>query len=349
MRYKFLIITIISLCFVSLIRGEESFNKVGQWSFDELIYGHVFNAVVDNDGDLIVMFFRNGIRVINKNKAIKFANVGQGPGEIQNWCSLCLFKEKIADVEHNRKIQVFEKNNGIYKWQKNIWREEKGCWQKIMSSLYTDGKWFFAGEVTEYADDSKQKSIPFLRIYNEVGGFLKQPLIIDFEKSRRFNLMSYYLTQDKKYIFFLSEDAPTIYLISKQSLEVVKKVELPVPKFYKKIPDDFYRWELGNTRIQLEHQIWKTGYSRITNAIMVKDSLVIQMRTCQPGKDKFALVFYDLNNFQILKTIYTKDFFLTEKNEKYYFFKDGNPSLDDEAGKLAINIYAFPGIKNEKK
>ena len=72
------------------------------------------------------------------------------------------------------------------------------------------------------------------------------------------------------------------------------------------------------------------------------------MRTCEAKLKKFALLFYNAENFKLERTIFTNDLLLGAKDGKYYFYANGDPGRDEEAEEFIIHIYSF-GDKNEKK
>lgn len=325
-----------------LARNE--FRLIDKWSYDELFYGHFFGAVVTDETDLIVMFYKGGIKVANGKKNYDFATIGEGPNEVRQFSAICLYKDRVAEIELNRKIQIFKKSNGQYKWEKNIWREEKGCSQIVSSAVFTDGKWFLAGQ--EYDFRTRQKgTYHLLRVCDENGTSIKRFIRRDYEEPKRLNLMSFYVSADSKRVFFIAEDEPVVHVISQNTLTLMKKVKLEMPDFYVQMPNDFYSKEIKKNSEQFTVreflsavQGWKHSYSRITNAMIEDEKFVIQIRTCSEKLPRFALLFYNLQTFLLEETVFTNDFLLTSKSGKYYLFENGNPGIDDEAGDFVVNI-----------
>ena len=107
------------------------------------------------------------------------------------------------------------------------------------------------------------------------------------------------------------------------------------------MPDNFYVWKKYNNpkdNILNDIESWNMGYSKITNALVDGKYLIIQIRTCNTDLKKFALLFYNANNFKLEKTFFTDDFLMGVKNGKLYCFSNGDPGRDDDTDKCVINI-----------
>ena len=341
MRIKVLILVIIIFFSNYKISGKELIS-IEKWSHNILIHGNHFASVVDNYGNLISMFFKNGVKIANKEKIDFFTRYGKGPGEISSWKTLCKINEGIAIFEINpARIKIYENINGKYKWTHNVWLKENACYQMVSSAIFSDEKWFVAGEVYEYKFLKKKRdSVNLLRIYRADGEFIKNLINEKVKEEKRFDLISYYLQPYKKHVYFASEEKLILYKIEKQNLNVVKVIKLEIPKFYKKPPIDNYLFKPTPVKtLMRNYEEWKTGYSRITCMSIFKNQLVLQIRTCNPSMSKFALLFYNLSDYKLTKKIFVEDLLLTIAKNKFYFFENGNPSFDENSGDFQIEIY----------
>jgi len=84
-------------------------SMLNEWKFSETIYGTVWHSLVDGDGDLIVAFFKTGLRFITPNKMTVLAPFGKGPNEIENFTAISFYKDGIAVLDHLRRAKVFPK------------------------------------------------------------------------------------------------------------------------------------------------------------------------------------------------------------------------------------------------
>jgi len=326
--------------------GNQALRLIDNWNHDDLIYGFILGAVINNDSDLIVMFFRNGIKIADKYRYSVFARAGMGPDEVNDFTALCLYRDKIAEIELHRKINIFSKVDGKYKCQQTIWREERGCNQKVTSAIFFKGKWYFAGQEYDFLN-SKENKYYFLRICNENGEYIKHLISRKYSISKRLNLMSFYVSTDQKSVYFIAEDDPTIFIISPDSLRVTRKIKLELPEFYVPMPEDFYSKEIKSgsssgftmSDFYTAFEKWKSNYSRITNAIIEDGKFIIQIRTCSEKLARFALIFYNLSSFKQENIVFTNDYLLASKSGKYYMFQNGNPMIDEDAGDFSVNIY----------
>jgi len=332
MRLRFLILLMSCACvgFGRTQSGAHPYFHIAEvWEHDQLFYGFFLGATVTHDGDLIMLLHKHGIKVADKNKLYDFALIGNGPDEVNHTSTICLYKEHVAEIELYQKIQIFKKTNKGYKWKKNIWRQEQGCFQRVSSARFIKDKWYFAGMEYDF-EHSLKGDFYLLRICDENGKFIKRLIRRKYKEPKRLNLMSFYLAEDKENVFFVGEDEPSVHIISKDTLQITRKIKLEVPKFYVPMPADFYsrtvRRHGGNFSIPEFYQAverWKSAYSRITNALVDKRRFIVQMRTCSDDLPRFALLFYHLPTFGLEKVIFTNDFLLTSRSGKFYMFQNG--------------------------
>ncbi len=336
--------------------ADRVFVKIDVWRHHQLFYGFFLNATITHDDELILLIHKHGIKAADKNRLYDFARIGNGPDEVNHSSSVCLYKDQVAETELYRKVQIFAKKRQGYKWERNIWRQEKGCFQRVSSARFIRNKWYFAG--MEYDYEQSPKGVYYLlRICEENGKFIKRLVRRKYKEPRRLNLMGFYLAEYKRRVLFLGEDEPTVHEISQDSLQVIRKVKLRVPGFFKPMPADYYAREINrdgeNFSIPVFYRAlerWKSTYSRITNMLIEKGRFIIQIRTASDDRPRFALLFYHLPSFDFEKMIFTNDYLLTSRSGKFYMFQNGNPMIDEEAGEFIVNVYDYspkeePSIK----
>jgi hypothetical protein len=331
------------------LKAEINLKKTDEWKSDYLVHGEYRGSFINENNELIIMFFKHGILRVKKGKTEVIAKEGRGPGEIFAWRSLCQYQKGFADIELYRKIQIFDLKKGDYRWVKNIWRDEKLCTQYMAGSLFLDNKWILSGGTFSHENREKEKqdvfSPYFMRILNKNGKFIKRLVRLKFKEPIRSYLYNSFLGYDKDNIYLAIETNLNVYVIDRKKYIIKKRLNLPVPECYKKIPKRFYafRRKRGERKsMQLLYEEWKTNYSIITNFKVMSDYFIIQIRNFGKKSDKkFALLFYDKKTLKLKQIIHTNDFLLNIKKGRLYFYKNGIPPFDDEADSLSINIYKF--------
>jgi hypothetical protein len=221
----------------------------------------------------------------------------------------------------------------------------------IRDACFLENKWFFAGyHVSAVYKDKKKVQAALLKVYDDEGKPITLLIKKWFDSPHSYGNMDFYIAVHKNQnnkAFVLAENELRAYEISTKQLKVLKEWNLEVPKFYKKMPEDFYtkkqyKKQIGESRTfsrNIHH--WKTSYSRITKIAVEGGYLVIQIRTCSDKLKKFALLFYDINTLKLEKTFIIDDFFIGARDGKYYFYANGNPGMDEDIDECIINIYAF--------
>ncbi len=351
MRNKIIYFILFFIIFSFGLKAEIILKKTDEWKSDYLEHEWYRGSFINEKGDMIIMFKKDGIFRITKGKLKKVAREGQGPGEVLFVASLCKLYNGFADIENYKKIQVFEFDpiNNRYDWKKNIWREEKLCEQFVSNSLFIDNKWILSGGVYSHENMRGEKedilSPYFLRILNNKGKLIKQLVRLKFNKFIRNYLFDSFLSYDKDNIYLVIESMLKIYVINRKKMLLKKIIELHVPECYKKIPKGFYAFKRKREErrgIRFLYEEWKTNYSIITNFKLIKNYFVLEIRNFGKNRDKkFVLLFYDKKTLKLKKTFRTNDFLLDIKGNRFYFYKNGIPPYDDEADSLSINIYEF--------
>ncbi len=354
MKRQFIFSILITILLASLVYGEKKFELVDRYSGDQIFGRYFFDAAVDKDGDLIAAFSIPNCMVINEKGMSELGPIGQGPGDLDGYNTIFILDNNDLVVEGAAgKLKVFEKKNGKYTWKKTIWKQIGQRAFLTHDSLFHDGKWYFAGMGNYYRPGSKEFKVYYLKVYSAEGKFIKNMVEEVFPKPYKYHHMDYYLALYKNKVYLLIENRLHVRIISPTELKVEREVQLETPDYYKPMPKDYYAYPdkfqpISYADLYKELDFWKTSYSRIANVLIEGHWLVIQIRTCSEKLKRFALLFYNADNFKLEQTIFTDDFLLASRDGKYYFFKNGNPCYDEEADEAVINIYRFKDEKDKK-
>lgn len=324
-------------------QAKQSFKCIDQWKFDEIIAGTVWHSVVDNNGHLVVAFFKTGLRLIKPDEMIAFAPFGEGPNEVKNFEAVLPYNDNIAITEHQQKTKLFTKKNGTYVSTESIWFKRGLISSFIISSgVYVKNRWFFTG-LGELEGDNEYDHFYSLNVYDRQRNPIKRLLEWKSPKSNNFyHQMKRHIVSYKAQVFVVSENQPQVAVISSDDVKLIKKVTLEVPAFYKKMPEDFYRYKNGEMvnpkKYFLDLERWQTSYSRIAKVVLAGNRLVLSIRTCDKKQKLFALLFYNADTFKLEQVLYTDDFLLAAREGKYYFYANGEPARDESADKCIIKI-----------
>jgi len=349
---RFLSIWIVcqSLMFSAFLPGAEEFKRIDHWAHDET-FGRDFFSFIDSDNHVVGGFYMIGCRMITPEKIVKFAPRGEGPGDLITFSAAFPYKDKgdIIIFEMPGRAKIFTKKNGTYAWKETRWFKLGKYAHKIKEGIFFDNKFFLTGEEQiEYKNNKQYVSL--LKVYDDNGQPLKQLIRKTFTTPNRFYEMQYHIAGYKTdRVFFLQANTLNVKIVSTKNLEIIKEVDLEVPGFYKKMPEDFYVFKKYNnpkSNFLMDLETWATGYSSITEAAVDGNWLVVQVRTCSTKEKKFALLFYNIEkSFKLEKTVFTDDFLLDVKDGKYYCFANGDPGRDDDTDQCIINIYAWQTTK----
>lgn len=318
-----------------------------KWEHPDEIPGRVQFSTIDKDGDVVATFFIVGQKLITPKKVITIAPFGQGPDEVENVFSICPYRDgKLAFIENPGKMKIFKKVDDNYRMEKIIWLKRSPYSHYIHNALFYDGRWFLGGyEVLNRGKNGEDVS--YVKVHDEEGQLIKNLAKKNFSteiilKKNISGLRRYILNYRDK-IFYLIENEFKVAVINGKTLTEEKDVHLSRPDFYKEMPNDFFEnYKMDDSMLERKKKMgkWLTSYSRITKAIVEKDYLIIQARTCNPNLKKFALLFYRADTFKYVKIFFIDDLLLGSKDGKLYFFGKGDPGLDEEAvNQTTINIY----------
>jgi len=342
-----LLVSIILSVF-SFAPGLEEIVLTDKWEHTDEIPGRIQHSVIDKDGCPVGCFFIIGNKLITRDKVVSIAPWGQGPDEVTNTSSIFPYKDgDLAIIESPSRIKIFKKENDTYKFKKSIWLKRGETFHAIHNSLFFDGKFFIAGlEILKTTQAENEVSA--IKVYGEEGNSLKNLLVEKWPakifETRNPSQMRRYILNYKDNIYYLIENELRVSVVSGKNLVDEKKVELKKPDFYKKMPDDFFSRKkppMAPLELMKAVEHWLVSYSRITKAVVEKDWLIIQVRTCNPKLKRFALLFYNAGNFNLEKTFFIDDLLLGSKDGKLYCYGGGDPGLDDDIVKAVIKIYSI--------
>lgn len=342
---QLLFISILFLALSTSLSSAGQFQVIEEWKHDANIFGNIWHATIDNDGHVVAAFFKTGLLMISPETVSIIAPFGQGKGDIENFMSVFPYKNDIAVVEKPWKLKVFSKINGSYA-EKEIVQLNTGKYFFIIDAgLFTHDKWVLAGEGRQNFDPKLLK-LYFVKFYNANGDGLVETVKKQMTHPVVYNLMNHYLAADEKShrVFYIREDQLLLTTLDAQTMNVLKTTNLEIPRAYQEMPEEFYTIEkvraAGLKLIQVINT-WNMSYSSITKMLLHDNDLIIQIRTPAKGPKKFALLFYNKDSLKLEKNIPIDDLLLGAKDGKYYFYADGNPTLDDDTDACTIRIYQW--------
>jgi hypothetical protein len=319
---------------------EGAFVKREEWRFPkETVSGYIWDAEVDDTGALAIMFFHDGIKIVAPDRVAQLAPVGQGPGDIERWMALAFDGKFLVDVEASGKLKYFEQISSSYVFKKQDWLLMDRDFPAVRGAAFWNGKWYLAGFSNSDPLSTDVKGY-FLSLFQGKKRPAKRFLFKNFGGAFRGpSLLSVHVRRAAEKLWIMLESEPLLYIFSCRDDKVENTVQLPVPEFYRPIKDywPFVRDPLS--KIKVDYEKWLLSYSRIENIRITDNHLVVQVRTANQALPKFAMIFYKLSDYSMDGVYLTGDYFLAERKGRYYFFKDGNPGLDEDAN--SINILVF--------
>ena len=342
---KRILIIIMLIAMMGFLSAEEEFIRIEQWNHgDQELYVGIDGPLIDKDGHMVAYFGKLGARLITPDNVTAFAPLGQGPSDAYLVCGICQYNDDIAFVELYHKIKIFTKKGNTYAWKATNWLKRDYYPQIIRDVIFFKDKWFLAGDNTISEKGEKfEKSL--IKVFDSAGKPIKVLIERVYNGKNAFHQMDHYIVHNNKdRVFFLAENELKVYVICPDKLEILKEVNLEIPAFYKKMPDDFYVFKLyenDSRDFYRDYQKWKTSYSRIVRVKQEGNYLAIQIRTFGEKQKKFAVLFYNVDTFKLEKIFSTDDLFLATRDGKYYFYANGNPGYDEGTDNCIINIYAF--------
>jgi len=339
-----ILISLSSYIFLSSFTyGDEHFKLQETWVMPEDYYGKIFYSTIDNDSHIVGTLYKTGNIIISRDKTILFSTFGQGPNEVMDVRAIFYIGNELAFFEGPERIKLFQKNKDSYEYKRSVWLESSASFHIVTNGLYCNSKIFLAGfEKLDFGNKESKASL--LKVYNEKGDFLKNMIIIEIKKNQRKYMMDRFVMAYNNQVFFISENIPFVHIISADTLEEIDQIQLELPDFYKTMPKDFYSHEgayKSFNEFMLDSDYWKTYYSIITKAIINEGNLIIQIRTCDKKRKKFAVLFYSADSFKLNKILFINDLLLGADKNYYYFYANGDPMFDEEADKSEIHVFSL--------
>ena len=349
---KILMITammLLTVIFAFPAAAVEPFQQIAQWNHgDKEIYKGIYDPIIDDFGHIVAPIGGMlGVFLISPKDAVMFAPFGQGPSDLAIMMASCNYQKDIAFLEYPQKIKIFTRKANTYVWKATKWLKQEYYPILARDALYINNHWILGGYFM-YKEDKKKEFVALVKVFNEKGKPIKELIKREFPKLlTRTEDMDCYLTAHKDRVFFLMENELKVHEISAVQLEVKKEIALTVPPFYEKMPADFYKYKhyTDDKQYHLDHEKWKTSYSRITRVAVEDGYLVLQIRTPAKDQKKFAMLFYGIDDFELKHTVPIDDYFLGARNGVYYFYKNGNPGFDEDTDECIIHLYSFKGKK----
>ncbi|HPB59817.1 MAG TPA: hypothetical protein PK266_07175 [Candidatus Saccharicenans sp.] len=313
--------------------------EVDKWSFPEIkLHGYIFDARIDDDDNLIIMFFKDGIFAVSKSAAYPISRYGEGPGEIRHWKTMCLNQTHLVDVETTGKLLFFKKVGSLYQYDKVEWI--KGLNNVFVESAEQhNGRWFFAGFCYDHEASSKKRKAAghFISVFEN--GELKVKLLYrEFPQNYYAHLIRSFIRKKDDRFYVMIETEPKIYELDPEKLKITKEIKLKTPANFVPAKEGTFLKRPDKPTPYL-YEEWELSYSRVEKFLISKDYLIVQIRNPMEQQGRFELLFYNPGSFVLEKSLFINDVLLAEKNGFYYFLENGDPGLDEEADKLVINIY----------
>jgi len=327
---------------VSMAKAGE-FVLVDTWEDQEFIAGGMlFGSFIDKDGDYLAQFQKDPPLIANKNGFKQLRQRGQGPGDLESLFGACYRGDDLTIFEWSGKIKLFSKEQGTYEYKDSIFRKAEGSHFYSKGIAFAHDRWFLSGIGLDYAPegDKSQIKVIFLKVYEANGLFFKD-LLAEVTEYRGHESLRQYMAPYQDKLLFMRETELEVTVLDTIKVEVERVVALERPKFYKALPDDFYFTE-SKKSLTIEQMVnWQKGYSAVMNVAVSGKNLVVQVRTATPKLKRFAVLFYDLATFALKDTQFTDDLMLASQGDRFYFFKDGMPGFDDDAGPFKVEIREY--------
>ncbi|RPI72278.1 MAG: hypothetical protein EHM45_22460 [Desulfobacteraceae bacterium] len=345
MKKIFLVMLLIGILatgtFTQTVGGD--FKLIDTWNHDDKeILTCVGDPIINDEGNVVARICgKVGSVIISKKEVVSFAPFGQGPSDLYLMMAQCRYQNDIAFLEYPNKMKIFTRKDNTYVWKSQMWLKQGYYPYIVRDMIFIDDKWFTGGYKI-LKEGSKVQNAALVNIFDEQGKLIKELLKKEFPTGIRHE-EDYYLTHYNNRVFFMVEYELKVHEISATRMEVTQEIPLTIPPFYKKMPADFYNFVFYKEEkgLSLDYERWKTSYSYIMRVAVEDGCLVIQIRTFGENQKRFALLFYDINNFSLKRTISIDDYFLGTRNGIYYFYRNGNPGFDEDADECVVNLYSF--------
>jgi len=299
----------------------------------------VLSSSVDSDGDLVILFQMHHGKVVSKNRISDLYIIGEGPVEVRNASTLFMEQDQVVIADRFGKLTFLAKEGGKYKVIKTEYLAgaKYGKTSSPRTVVKFNGKYYWG--CWTYPNPEKFLSEGyFISVFNPMRKSRKDIVKRSYSEEFRglLNVFPYIKVFQNKILVILDTELK-LNIIDPVKDVIIREVKLEPPSFYKEV-EDLWKYIPGRFSPTKFHE-WRLSYNRIVNVLSVDNSLILQVRSRQKEKPKFALLFYDLADYRLQKTLYTEHLLLSEKNGNLYFLENGDPGKDDDAENLNILLY----------
>lgn len=349
---RYLIAIFAQLLFSATLQGgsyqnwDSKYLLVNRWAYPESkLTGYVFDAFLDpKNNTLIMMLFRDGIKLISKDGISDLTKIGQGPGEIARWSALSLEGDYVIVFEATGKIIYYRRNMSSYIYEKTKWLRWGTEFPVIRGAVTLNNKYYLTGFSLKSEPSTTNSEAFFLTIFNDSGLLIKQLIWKDFKGFWRGPpLLTSHIRQHGSEVWVILESEPTLYIIDTKEDKVRREVHLETPVGFKPIRDYIPVNKYTISTLQKKYEEWVLSYSRIESLIITDNYLILQARTCINSGPKYFVMLYDVETFALKETYLTDHLLLAENDGHYYFLANGDPGLDENAYSVDIRIYKAKG------
>jgi hypothetical protein len=243
-------------------------------------------------------------------------------------------------VDWRINVKLFTKRSGKYAYQRSFFLDPKTRFLTCREIAVWRDRLFMAGTAATYDD---QKQLARVRAFDLHGQFLKTIVTwepepdLPLEDRSMDNFMRDNLDLDRarSRLYYMRENNLEVTVINPDTMEVERKAPLARPRGYRPMPEGLYT--VGNERKTAgeTYHFWRTSYSSVANALVSGEYWVVQVRTDRRPK-RFATMFYRSSDFSLVKQIDLDHFLVANKGKQLYFYENGEPGIDDDAGPFRI-------------
>jgi len=340
MKYSIFLLVL----FTSFLNSQQ-INLIKEWKHEKELLGKLLYSVVDEQGDLMAFFDKEGLFLINDEKCSLISAFGEGPGEWSNVVrGICQYKNGVAMRELHGRVKLFIRNDSGYVFDKSIWVNSVSPAMLGKDLFYYNKRFIIIGMEMLKVEETDFR-VNRLKVFEEEslkaqGSFINE----QYKGPTSQYETTFFLVVDQKKLLAVKENDLLVYEIDLDNLKEERVVKLKIPEGYRRMPPDFYQFKQNQSNNQFVKNLeqWSTSYSAVTKAVIVKNKLVIQIRSFDQSDMKFAFLIYDIHNGYLLENIIkTNDILLGQHQNLLYCFKNGCPLLDDEADSLTISLFSF--------
>lgn len=305
------------------------------------IYGPLFTK---NKEILLIIGAHNGSRIVSDKAIHTYAPFGQGPSEVNLPGAQCRYGEDIAILCFPNQIKVMSRQGDTYVWKETKWLQNRPMFTYLKALRHAWDKWYAAGFFSlEVLKQDKESEAAILTAYSGQGKIIEHFFKKSFQPAFRHWEKDYFLESTKECLYLMVEDELKLYQLPHSNFDRGSARPLPQPREYIPIPPDFYRFKQtkdGGKDLFMDLNRWKTSYSAITYFSVEGDRLIVQIRTPSQAQ-KFMLLLYDLKTHTLKSSYPVNDLFLGIKDGILYFYRNGDPNLDEDADTFVINLYTL--------